>query len=157
MGKLQNWHSDDIVLSTFLVLSIPDSLLNEKLLKYCLGQFLIWFQFAETINSFFWSLFFFGTCLTTATLFLSFNMYFLSNMRLMPFCTKSNSEFSSCNRGTKVSYLPWKFIKFDWFLQMVEPIFLISFSFWQSSQFQPQNHSVLVLTSVCGDNFPNVT
>lgn len=41
IGKLQDSHGGEMVLSTSLVLIVPDSLLNEKLLKYCLGQFLI--------------------------------------------------------------------------------------------------------------------
>lgn len=158
IDKLQNCHRGDIVLSTSLVLSVADSLLNGKLLKYCLGQFLIWTQFTETINSFFWSLFcccfFFGTCLTTATLFLSFNMYFYQILGWYLSVLEVIQNFSLCYIGTKASCLPWKFINLDWFLQMVGPIFLTYLTKQTVSTPKPPSS---VLSSVCGDNFPNVT
>lgn len=143
IDKLQNCHSSDIVLSASQALNVSDSLFHGELLKYCLGQFLIWSQFAETINSFLCLLFFFGTCLTTATLFLSFNRYFYQTWGQYLSVLKVIQNFALCYRATKISYLPWKFRILNWFLQRVEPIFWISFSFWQSRQFQPQNHPVL--------------
>lgn len=49
--------------------------------------------------------FFFGTCLTTATLFLLFNVYFSQILRWYLSMLELIENFAVCYRGTKVSYL----------------------------------------------------